>query len=589
MAPLVAEHVSHISIKVLSQCAGAGIDLYANWVTMVLSKDFNLSVRGQRNINTALNNLPVYYTPEESLTFGWTLEHALRNRGVHESGYEHLALEALLSEAFPERYAARVLYEMAIMHAEQSDIIPHFSQLRSLVRSSNGTFTSSDFGLLVEDHIRLDPYNSTSQGALDDSRRVPSPKSLSLALKSLSQVANGREKQITAVGGPVIGWVAAVVEWLFDLRIAIYSSVGERLYVNHENEDTQVLLIYDEKPGIHVQIESWTQDSVHATEVATRSRPDAETISPIQFGGRMVWNSLLLGVFGQSFYHLNHEESNTLGAAIGAAARAFEGLAEGKGSEDFVSAQNQPSPTSSGHGLVQILTEWLPELRRLQGRIERQLKISFEEALNVYFQQIHKLQKACGCSICTPMDMNTSASTVTRPRHGYCLTVLVEAIIALGLTLSKVAVAAQTYPTRPGIQSFYANQIPRRIEARNLGANDSRELEIVYGSNWNDVDAKRLQVCAEIFSGSMPVKDMPGNLIALAHEGICVYLAKLEKSGGSARTESGGLIRVVSGAICVRQKVFTRACLGPVADADEFENVWEEVRCAHLSQPLYCK
>jgi len=163
MAPFMVERNFSMSIKVLSQCTGAGIDLYANWVTMVLAKDFNLSVRGQRNINTALNNLPVYFTPERSLTLGWTLEHALRNQGVHESGYEHLALEALLSETFPERYVARVLYEMAIMHAEQSDIVPHFGQLRSLVRSSSGIFTSSDFGLLVEDYIRLDPHNVRSR------------------------------------------------------------------------------------------------------------------------------------------------------------------------------------------------------------------------------------------------------------------------------------------------------------------------------------------------------------------------------------------------------------------------------------------
>lgn len=303
----------------------------------------------------------------------------------------------------------------------------------------------------------------------------------------------------------------------------------------------------------------------------------------------MVWNSLLLRVFGQSFYHLNHEESNTLGAAISAAERGFEGLAEDKDSRNFVSAQSQLSSTSFGHSLVQILTEWLPELRRLQGLIERQLKISFEEARNVYFQQIHKLQMVCGCSICAPKDKDTLPSNFVRPRHGYCLTVLVEVIIALGLTLSKVTVAAQTYPTRPGIQNFHANQVSKRTEARNLEANDIRELEIVYGNSWKDTDASRLQVCAGIFSGSMPVKDVPGNLVALAHEGICVYLAKLERSEGPARTESNGLIRVVSGAICVRQKVFTRACLGPVADADEFENVWEEVRCAHLSQPLYCK
>lgn len=234
MVRFVVERDANITIRVLSQCAGAGIDLYANWVVMVLTKNFNLSIRGQRNTNNALNNLPVYFTSEESLTFGWTLEHALRNRGVPEGGYDQLALEVVLSEAFPEHYTARVLYEKAIAYADQSDIIPHFSQLQSLVRSSNGSFTSSDFGLLVEDYIRLNPYNRASQEALDRSRSVPRPKSLSLALDALSQVTNAHQKQLTVVAGPAIGWFAAVVEWLFDLRIAIYSSAGERLYVSHE-------------------------------------------------------------------------------------------------------------------------------------------------------------------------------------------------------------------------------------------------------------------------------------------------------------------------------------------------------------------
>jgi hypothetical protein len=589
MPPFVVEEFPYVSIKILSQCAGAGIDLYANWVVMVISRNFNLSIQGQRNINTALNNLPVYYTSEESLTFGWTPEHALRNRGVSESGYEHLALEAVLSETFPERYAARVLYDMAIAYADQSDITPHFSQLQSLVRSSNGIFTSSDFGQLVEDYIRLDPYNLAFQEALEDARSVPSPKSLSLALTVLDQFTNGREKQMTVVGGPVVGWFAAVVEWLLDLRIAIYSSAGDRLYVNLENQETQVLLVYDEKPGIHAQIESWTQNSVHAKEVAVRPRPDAETIGSIQFGGRVVWNSLFLRVFGRSFYHLDHEENKTLGTAIGTTARVFQGLAEDKDFGDNVSAQNKSNPASFGPGLIQTLTDWLPELRHLQGRMERQLKLSFEEACKVYFEQIHRLQNVCGCRICTPMDMNTSASNNERPRHGYCLTVLVETIIGLVLALSRIAVTAQIYPTRAGIQSFYANQVAKRKEARNFDFSDIQQFKIVYGNEWNAPDTRRLQNCAEIFSGSRPTRDIPENLVALAHEGICVYLVKLERSERSARTESDGLIRVVSGAICVRQKVFRRACLGPVADADEFENVWEEVPCAHLSRPLYCK
>jgi hypothetical protein len=590
MATYVVDDVPRIPIKVLSQCAGAGIDLYANWVSMVVSKNFNLSVRGQRNINNALNNLPIYYTSEDSLTLGWTLEHALRNRGVHEgAGYEHLALEVVLSETFPERYAARVLHEMAIAYADRSDITPHFYQLRNLVRSSNGIFTSSDFGLLVEDHIRLDPRNLAFQEAGDEAGRVPSPKSLSLALRALTHVTNGREKQMIAVGGQILGWFAAVGEWLFDLRIAIYSSAGECLHATHENQDTQVLLVYDEKPGIYARIDSWTSDSVQAKEAAMRSRPDGEKSCLVPFGGRVVWNSLLPRVFGRSFYHLDHNENNTLGAALGAAARAFQGFAEDKDFGDLVSAQNKSNPASFGRGLIRTLTDWLPELRRLQGRMERQLKLSLEDAQKVYFEQIQRLKIVCGCSICAPMDMNTSASNIKRPQYGYCLTVLVETIITFGLILSRVTVAPQIYPTRAGIQSFYLNGVVRRIQARNVDISDKEKFNIIHGNEWNAPNARRLQSCAELFSGSRPMEDIPENLMALAHEGICVYLVKIERSEGASRTESDGLIRVVSGGICVRQKVYGRGCLGPVADADEFENVWEEVVCAHLSQSLYCK
>src|SRR5262249_44572409 len=141
MAPFVIDHDIPISIKVFSQCAGAGIDLYANWVTATFSKDFKLSVRGQRNISTALTNLPLFRTTiDERLVFGWTLDHALRNLHVHvyQGGYEHLALEAALSEAFPESYAAKILHEVAVAYAGEPDITPHFRQWLDLVRSSNG-------------------------------------------------------------------------------------------------------------------------------------------------------------------------------------------------------------------------------------------------------------------------------------------------------------------------------------------------------------------------------------------------------------------------------------------------------------------
>ena len=142
---------SRMTQRLLSQCSGAEIDIYCQWVVMVVSLHLKQSIEGQRRINTALNNLPVYRLPDEKVQLGWTVEHALRNQGVHEGGYEHLAIEVLLTEAFhDQRYAARVLHELAVAYAGPEDIVPHFGQLLSQVHSSNGLFINTQFARLVE-------------------------------------------------------------------------------------------------------------------------------------------------------------------------------------------------------------------------------------------------------------------------------------------------------------------------------------------------------------------------------------------------------------------------------------------------------
>lgn len=142
---------SRMNQRLLSQCSGAEIDIYCQWVVMVVSLHLKQSIEGQRRINTALNNLPVYRLPDEKVQLGWTVEHALRNQGVHEGGYEHLAIEVLLTEAFhDQRYAARVLHELAVAYAGPGDIVPHFGQLLNQVHSSNGLFINTQFARLVE-------------------------------------------------------------------------------------------------------------------------------------------------------------------------------------------------------------------------------------------------------------------------------------------------------------------------------------------------------------------------------------------------------------------------------------------------------
>lgn len=588
MASIFDVHPSYtFSTKLLSQFSGERTDPYTRHVAYVLFKEFKLSIRGQRNVSTALSNLPVHLTLDERLSFGWSESNLLHNRAVHEGSYEHLAAMVALTEAFHSTYSAKVLQEMTSIMAGPEDMTPHFQQWKDLLKACNGSFASQDFGVLVEDYVRMDPF-SVVAGTTFDVVRIPvQPRAIANALIALGNVSNGKEKQLTLIGSAVIGWFAAVAEWLYDLRIVIFSTAGVQLYASHPGQDTQLLLIFDEKPGVQVSTRPWSQDHVQVSETTSAVYPQSIHTTP--FGGRVIWQSLLPKVFGQSFHHLDHEESKTLGTLIGSAARMFQGMTEGDDGEvrkDLISAQNRANPASFGPGLVQTITNWFPELRRFQGRMERALKLSYVDAAKSYVENLSHLRDVCHCRVCyTKPDQDPLVEGVD-PTHGFCLTTLVETIIALGLLLSRITIASQLSPSRAGIQSFYSNQVTKRIEAR--GRHWTEHFTIVYGNEWNAADARRLQNCVQIFSGSLPETYLPENLVAIAHEGICAYFVGLEKQGGSYHDEKVKLIRIVSGGINVRQKVFHRATLGPAVGSHR-EDPWEEVSCEHVPQSLYCR
>ncbi len=564
-----------IKSRIFSQCSGAGIDIYCQWVVMVVSQQLKQSIQGQRRINTALNNLPVIRLPDEKVQLGWTVEHALRNQGVHEAGYEHLAAEVLLTEVFPERYAARVLHEMAIAYSGPEDVIPHFGQMVNQVHSSNGLFINTQFASLVEDYILLDPFN---RAHMKGSRTVsvPSPKAMADALQLLAKVSDGREKQIAVIGGLAIAWFAAVAEWLCDLRVSIHTTDGERLSANHGDQNSQLLLIYNANPGITAQVGTWSQDS-EQTKIVALELPHADTasLSLTQFGGRFVYNMILVRAFGKSFRHLDREESKAFGTAIGSCARILQDIAEKHDS----SAGTKPSIATYGQGLLDTLCNWLPELRHLQGRMERQLKLTSEDAGKVYTEQIQHLKAKCGCDNCCP---STDGESKGPGLEGYCLPSLTETVIALGLLLSSIVVATAMFPTRFGLQSYYIQQAEKRLHVTVNNISGPDLFKMLY---YDVPDTIRLAQVAEIYSGSVPTKDLHPNLAALAHEGVCVYL--LRKLGINSSEDS--CIGVTSGGVCVRQKIYSRACLGPVQVQDEFEDVWEEVKCTHLDKSLWLK
>lgn len=563
----------------LRKFAGSRVDPYTRFVAYVLFRDLNTSVRGQRNINNALSNLPVHLSvaSDGGLSFGWGLSSLIRDRVVHEGSYEHLAMMVALGESFHEHYAAKVLKAMATTVAEPQDVTPHFSQWKAALHACNGVFASTDFGLLVEDYIRVDPWPMSN-----DAECAFPPDLIAEGLQALMRVTGGHEKQVTFTGNAILSWFGAVAEWLCGLRVAVYQADGKELHSTHSGQEPQMIIVFVRETVMKFSFEAFEQKEFNLEELSIVDQTYSSALQPSLFGGRVEWQSLLPRVFGTSFHHLVHEESKAFGLMIGSGARMFEDFALGRGEHsDLVSRQNQSNTASYGAGLVETITNWFPELRRFQGRMERPLKLSYEDAAASYGDQLSKIRKACHCGICTSKDQEGVPTS-----RGHCLAVLVETIISLGLALSRITVEARLYPTRSGIQTFYLYQVRRRVEAR--GRDWIQHFRLVYGNVWNAPDATRLQNSVQIFAGSRPTKELPANLVALSHEGACAYFADLEKSIKSEKEQQVRLIRVVPGSINVNEKVFDRACMGPVEDADP-DDPWEQREYEHLPEPLFFK
>ncbi|ETN46666.1 uncharacterized protein HMPREF1541_00852 [Cyphellophora europaea CBS 101466] len=600
---------------ILSQFCGARTESYTGHVSGVICRQFRISLKGSRNVSSALNNLPIYRTPDENLTFGWATKNLIRARAVHESAYENLATMIALSESFHEPYAARVMFELAKIHAGPDDITPHLDQWKAVIHSMNGAFATSDFGILVEDYIRLNPYSLRVD--LDEAvLRFPiSAKLVAHALIALAKVTTGETRQLTLVGSAVISWLAAIADWIYDLRIAIYATdSSEPLHSTHSPDagPTQMLFILRESPGIDLYPGTWAHSdqqqvqSLAASEATAKVRklslnahsyPKSMHVTP--FSGRVAWQSLLPLVFGRAYHVLDHSCASLVGEWIGGIARLFQALATGEETEnpELLAPSQKANTATYGPGLIRTLTDWLPELRRMQGRMERQLKLSGDEAQKSIVAKFKQLREHCGCGICSserppagPSDGKNG--NLLLPEHGYCLMALAETIVALGLTLSGLTVSPQLYPSRAGIQSLYYSQVLRRLAAR--GCPWQQHFQLVYGDEWAAGDARRLSTAVMLFSGSRPRKSMVEKLVAVSHEGICCYFVDLEKVNTKGKTESAGtrLIKVVSGGINLKWKVFDRACMddpmeGNVEGLLAGGTVWESVAVEHLEEKLY--
>lgn len=580
--------------RLLCQFTAAGISIYTTNFSRLAHTRYKASTNGERLFSYCLTNLPVFHAADPHLQFGWHENSIWRNFGVHQFEYEHLLLIAAIAECLPEAYAGSVLSYLADDCEEEDRPKPSLAQWTAFARALNGVIITSDFALTLDDRMRLDPYRVTSGHSLSCTNSLIPPADFAQAVRALSDLSLAEAGQLTLVGGNFLGWFAAMAELFLGINVQISSRDGEVLHVFHADSKAWLYLIFVDDVNNLTPTAQSQNSRTPLLKVMCSPDKEASTIPRVPFTGRVAWDSLLPKTFESSFHRIAHQDSKCLVQSIGGLARLFEVLAQDPNTpETLISQENRNNPASLGAGLIQTICNWFPELRHLQGRFERLQKLGVEEAGHKCDEGAQGFVRLCGCTICSAVPYYASEDPGTLPQS-FCLLAIMETILNLGLAMSRITVTSKVYPSRAGILCIYQRQVQKLLDAKNM-ARQGDEAEayarpiVLFGRDWNANYARRLQNAVAIFSGSWPRNDLPENLVAISHEGICANILGVQHGDRRARRQDADVIRVQAGHVAWKQKAYSRLCFGSPKGISDSDYTWEEIHCDHISQPLYCK
>lgn len=378
------------------------------------------------------------------------------------------------------------------------------------------------------------------------------------------------------MGCAAVGWVAAIAEWLFDMRIVIYAGSSDAtanlLYSNlPPGMDPQLHLVFDNTmdgsvstPRQQLQIVRKTYllpDCWKLPSLDQRATAEGKFLS----SGRVPWQSCLHDTFGDDFDRLLKVPMN-FGAALGYAARLFSAIVEAEPGlpEKYMGDCRAYFDAASGQGFVQHSLGWLPELSPLKRSMDGASRVSFQKAKEGYEEKFAAIQRLCACGVCRNFED-------VQEGKGYCLVMILETTIVLCQVTAGLTILEGLHPTRSGIELFYNRQIAPRFRNKDDDDEDGERLDeevevvgpfayVLWTNSFMDLNLEersqamegRLVDAMRLFTGRDTETDPTTS--AVSESGICAYLDLLRDF--SIGAEFAGRVTVIPGHIIHSNRPF---------------------------------
>lgn len=582
----LSKAVVSITVGSLTRFSGAGVQEITYVGALQLATRFKMSDVGYQRICHALEGLQVAPAFANVAYFGFGYRSFDRFLSDTASGVKFVALCASLSEAHSEDLAARIINSLWTAVGYPEDYQPSLPQFRCLVKACAGVLARSTFpetlGLMLGHHRR-----KLSEAS--------DPDDIAWALQGVFDVSRSLRNRITVVGGAECSLIAALSQWLFDLKIHVEDSHGNTLFRSSPNpEQAQIHVIYKENDQLSAVMVSSSTFILAAPNELLRYMPD-NRLRLIR--NPLAWNTCLGHTFGQDFNDLL-SLSTALGEFLGGAARIFQALAKG---EPHVSVFSREQFTdyveaSHGRGFRKSMVDTFPELSDtgLLKSADLALSRNVSSAESNIDEAFLVFKRQCMCSSCHPR-------VTVRGGYGYnersCLTVLAVTILQLIVTTSSIECAKELLPTANGLHYIYERN--RRIWRGIKGHQGVQALAELLGLHEDQSDPGKKTPSAImadticLFTGyelSTPELETYSFRTAVAENGICVYLDCLESI--TTRPELLRRIHVIPGHIGKGDRAFDSIwdCApikAPFLERVSVSTAGDDINTSSDSQPPY--
>lgn len=304
------------SVEILSRFSKSGVEMITVAVGQAIFSPFKVPPEGQKRLSDAISKLHAFSSYGQVLWFGFRIKHVLKSLCETEQGTACAAICACLSVSYDTSYSSQVLRELSAQSLTPAILTPALSQWAALMNVCAGAVIDSLFPTLVEGFSSLVGFPCRGR-EIRPLQEPTSAKALAGALLELAKVSNGTMNNVTFEGGADCGWIAAVAQWLFGLRLQIRDHSGNLLYSNTDarvGAESQVTIIRDINDGSS-QAETLVSSRSFLVPPGSLSfRILHEILSddsaqPLFSKGRSTWSGILYDTFGLSFRDLLSEEA----------------------------------------------------------------------------------------------------------------------------------------------------------------------------------------------------------------------------------------------------------------------------------------